>query len=253
MKNPEINVSKSLTELLFPKKIGQLVAVYSRRQDGNMSLSYGDTTRSLDNRKLFLSNLGIDYRNLVCAKQIHSANIYAVSKIDAGKGALTYDAAIPDTDSLITDQPDLPLAVLTADCLPVFLYDPLTPAVGIVHAGWRSAKEKIVLKTIQMMQKRFNTQAAHLQAAFGPAIDKCCCEVEEEFSGFFPGRVGEREKRLYLDLLGVNVEQLLSAGVKKENITDSAECTFCQDKDYFSFRKEGAASGRMLSVIMLKG
>ena len=68
----------------------------------------------------------------------------------------------------------------------------------------------------------------------------------------FPQDLAKREGRLYLDVPGVNLRQLLKAGLKRENIFDPALCTFCQVDDFFSFRREADASGRMLSVIMLK-
>ena len=108
----------------------------------NMSLFYGDTREALSNRKNFLNSLGIDYQYLVCAQQVHSSYVRYAREEDKGKGALSYDRAIADTDALITDRRNLPLAVFTADCLSVFLYDAVTPAVGLVHAGWRSSKKK---------------------------------------------------------------------------------------------------------------
>lgn len=117
------NKSGQFKNLNFPG----VIATFSRRIDGNMSLKYGETRDSLNNRKNFLQNLGIDYRNLVCAKQIHSSNIEYVTSQYIGKGALSYDTAIENTDALITDKKNIPLAIFTADCLSVFLYDPQNP------------------------------------------------------------------------------------------------------------------------------
>ena len=229
-----------------------LICSYSRRQMDNMSLSYGDTQNSLDNRKRFLSGLGIDYRDLVCAKQVHASYVSYATEAHKGSGALTYDNAIENTDAFITDKPGVPLAIFTADCLSVFLYDPNTRSIGLAHAGWRSTRENIIGKTVNLMQKEFGLQPLDLQVSFGPGIRGCCYEVDDDFSGYFPSTVIRKDGRLYLDLAATNKKQAVACGVKAENIFDPTLCTFCKADDFFSFRKEGQACGRMMSVIMLK-
>jgi len=229
-----------------------VTAAVSTRDSGNMSLSYGDASKSLDNRKAFLNTLGIDYRSLVCAKQIHASRISYISEDKLGRGALRYEEAIADTDALVTDRRNLPLAVFTADCLSVFLYDPSTPAISVVHAGWRSSREEIVLKTIKFMQDKFNAAPEKLLAAFGPCIRSCCYEVSGEFLEFFPDNLIKKDSRDYLDLSAVNKKQLLASGLREPNITDCRMCTFCRNTDFFSYRKESELAGRMMSVMMLK-
>jgi len=232
--------------------VGENVAcAFSSKAGGNMSLSYGDTSRALENRKSFLSSLGIDYKDLVCAKQVHGNSVRYASEADKGRGALAYSASIPDTDGLITDTRDLPLAIFTADCLSVFLYDPQRPAIGLIHAGWRSSEAGIVACAVKSMQGKFNTDPARLIAGFGPRIKDCCYEVARDFKGKFSLGLAERTGRLYLDLAQVNKEQLTGLGVKEKNIFDSDFCTSCSNEEFFSFRKEGKEAGRMLSVIML--
>ncbi|MDD5432336.1 MAG: peptidoglycan editing factor PgeF [Candidatus Omnitrophica bacterium] len=225
-----------------------LVCATSNRQHGNTSLFYQNIEHSLDNRKGFLETLGIDYRDLVCAKQIHSNKVVYVTEEDRGKGALTYDSSIPDTDAFITDIKKLPLAIFTADCLCVSLFDSSRPSVGIVHAGWKSTKENIVLETIRLMQEKFDAQPKNLSASFSPAIRNCCYEVGKDFGG----ALIERDGRFYFDLIKANKEQLLAAGLSSGNIFDSGICTSCRNNEYFSYRKERDKSARMLSVIMLK-
>lgn len=239
--------------MLFEKfPDAKVIYAFSNRAQGNMSLCYGDTKKSLDNRKGFLQELGIDYRDLICAKQVHGNRVRYVREGDRGKGALSYDTAISGTDGLITDRRRLPLAIFTADCLPVFLYDPKAEAIGLAHAGWRSTKERIAETAFQSMQDEFNTQAKDLCIGFGPAIRSCCYAVEEEFSDFFSDGIIKRDNHYYLDLIQINTKQLLALGVKQENIFDSRICTFCSNKDFFSFRKEAENCGRMMSVLMLR-
>lgn len=218
----------------------------------NMSLVYGPPQGALENRKDFLFQLGIDYRDLVCAKQAHASNIRCVQESDRGRGALTHGDSIDDTDAFITDRKKLPLAVFTADCLSVFLFDPEKSAIGVVHAGWRGSQKGILGKTIEAMRKEFKTESKDLLAGFGPAIRECCYEVGKEFKDSFSEGLRSKSGRLYLDLAGINRRQLLEAGVKEENITDPGICTSCRNKEYFSYRREGKSCGRMMSVIMLK-
>jgi YfiH family protein len=235
----------------FPKL--DLLCTFSTRILGNMSLFYGDTGNALENRKKFLQGLGIDYRDLVCTKQVHGSVARYIQDKDTGKGALSYDNAISDTDALITDKKNVPLSIFTADCLSVFLYDSKTPGIGLVHAGWRSSKENITCKTVKSMQEKFNTKVEDLYAGFGPAIRDCCYEVGGELTNFFPPEyLIKRDKRYYLDLVGINKKQLLGLGVKDKNIFDSKICTACRSEDSFSYRKEGSSCGRMMSVMMLR-
>jgi YfiH family protein len=216
-----------------------------------MSLCYGDTANALSDRKKFLGELSIDYARLVGAQQTHSKNVKYVLEADSGKGALVYDSAIPDTDAFITDKPGIPLSAFTADCLSVFLYDPVKSAIAMVHAGWRGTQKGISGIAVEAMQTEFKTNPKDLMAYFGPCIRSCCFEVEADFKNFFPGKVIERENKLFLDIPAVNIEQLTQSGVKKSSISDCGFCTFCQNDRFFSFRKEADLAGRLISVIML--
>lgn len=229
-----------------------LICAFSNRYMGNMSLVYGDIRDSLDNRKIFLRKLGIDYHNLVCVQQVHGSKVRYIQESDKGKGALSYDSAIVDTDALITDERNLPLAIFTADCLAVFLYDPDRPAVGLIHTGWRSTKENITTKAVLLMQEIFNTKPDDLYVGFGSVIRDCCYQVGKEFSDCFTYGLKQRDGHYYLDLAGINKKQLLDSGVKPERIFDTNICTSCRNTEFFSYRKEGSGCGRIMSVIMLK-
>lgn len=228
------------------------VAAFSRRQDGNMSLSYGDTKNSLDNRRRFLEPLGIDYRSLICAKQVHGKNIEYVTEANKGRGALDYDSSFADTDGFFTDRKSVPLAVLTADCLSVFIYDPRRPAIAILHAGWRGSELNICAEGVRIMQERFASQPHRMLVGFGPSIRSCCFEVDKDFKSNFPFGLINRDGRIFMDIALINRQQLIAAGVRQENIFDPEICTSTGNQDYFSFRKEAQGAGRLISVIMLK-
>jgi polyphenol oxidase len=120
-----------------------------------------------------------------------------------------------------------------------------------VHAGWRGTMEKIVLKTLRLMEKEFNSKTSDMIVSFGPSIKDCCYEVGADFFEKFPGDIKERGKRFYLDLSGANKRQLVDCGILEENIFDPGICTCCKSEDFFSFRREGASAGRQMSVMML--
>jgi len=224
----------------------------SKRCLGNMSLRSGGP-EALNYRRLFLSRLGIDHKSLVSAGQVHGSRARYILEKDAGSGAESYATAITETDALFTDKKNLPISILTADCLPIFLYNPDVPAIGIVHAGWRSSKENIVAGTLMQMEKELHARARDFFVSFGPAIKDCCYEVGNEFHRYFDHGLITRGGRDYLDLAAINKYQLLRAGVKAENIHDLKICTSCSNGDFFSHRREGDGCGRMLSVVMLLG
>ncbi len=232
--------------------IAGVVTAVSGRAHGNMSLSYGDTACSLRNREKFLSLLGMDYRDIVCGCQVHGGAVARVTEHERGKGALTTETAIGDTDALISNCPGLPLAIFTADCATVFVYDTATRAVGLIHAGWRGTKERIAAGTLEAMRAEFGSRPENLRVGLGPCIRPCCYEVGREVADFFPGGVREESGRHFLDLAAVNRQQLLGLGIPAGHIHDSGECTCCGTGEFFSFRREGPATGRMMSVIMVR-
>lgn len=217
-----------------------------------MSLGFGDTAGSLANRKKFLDAIGIDYRDLICAKQAHGKNVEYVTEEDKGRGALDYEGSFAGTDGFVTDKRSLPVAILTADCLSVFIYDPLRQAIAILHAGWRGTEKNICAEGIRVMRESFDSRPQSLLVGFGPSIRSCCFEVEKDFKSNFPFGLIERSGRIFMDIALINRRQLAGCGVKEENIFDPKVCTCSDNENYFSFRKEAEGSGRLISVIMLR-
>jgi len=232
--------------------LNSVIAAFSNRIDGNMSLCYGDTRNSLKSRKKLLSSLNINYRDLICAKQVHGKNIKYVIEKQKGSGALNYENSIADTDGFFTDKKGVPIAILTADCLSVFIYDPARPAIAILHAGWRSTEKNICEEGIKLMRQQFGSQSDRMLVGFGPSIRECCFEVEKDFKSNFSFGLIKRGGRIFMDIALINQQQLINCGVKEKNIFDPKICTFSDNENFFSFRKEADESGRMISVIMLR-
>lgn len=129
-----------------------VVAYFSTVKDGNISIKESLSKASgVGNRQTFFALNKIDLMRGVFCQQTHSDNIYVVEESDAGRGSVSFETGIPDTDALLTNIPGITLNILVADCVPILLYDPVKKAVGAVHAGWRGTMKLILKKTIIKM------------------------------------------------------------------------------------------------------
>ena len=163
-------------------------------------------------------------------------------------------------DALITRTPGFALGVFTADCLPIFLYDPVHEAIGLVHAGWRGTAKGVIRKAVEKMSQNFLCRNEDLLAAMGPCIGPCCYEVDapvkEAFiSGGIPwDRVSspKGDERWQLDLWGANLLQMQNSGILKENVSLLKICTSCHGETFFSYRNADKTGGRQLNFIALK-
>jgi polyphenol oxidase len=168
-------------------------------------------------------------------QQIHSARCVRVSAIGrAGEG-----------DALITSQTGLAVSIRTADCLPILVADPVSGAVGAIHAGWRGTVSGIVRETMIRMGEEFGSRPEDLRAAIGPGIGVCCYHVGAEVARHFG-----RSDAGCVDLAHDNRRQLLEAGVPEAQIEVLGVCTFC-DPRFHSWRRDKERAGRMISFIRL--
>jgi YfiH family protein len=245
----------------------------------NLGFTQQDSRASVErNRTTFLRTLGA--RNgqkpwpLITLRQIHSDLIHCISS--AGEA--------PVGDGLVTDTPGILLAIQTADCLPIILVDAKRRAVGVFHAGWRGTVKRIVEKGVGEMRRYFGARPRDIKAAIGPGVHNCCYdvgpEVRTQFESQFeyadklfhevkesdpvrekypllfltaraPGH-GELPKKILLDLVEANRQQLLAAGVPARNITASPLCTACRTDLLFSYRAEKGTTGRQMGVVGIK-
>lgn len=184
--------------------------------------------------------------NLYTVSQVHGHRVIVLDKNDQQP-----KEGMEEADAIVTNLKSLPIAVRTADCLPVFLYASKGKGIGIVHAGWRGTHKKIVQEAIKRMSWAYGVNPRDIKVALGPGIRNCCYQVNEEMSNFFPEEILSRGENCYLDLPLANIRQLKEMGVEENNIFDCGICTYC-DINYFSFRREGDAAGRMISLMMMK-
>lgn len=234
-----------------------VIQAFSSRSNGNMGLHTGDCPEDvIKRRKVFLNGLELGLDSLTAGGQTHGIRIKVVSRDDAGAGAWSQTNVIPDTDVLITRERGITLAVFTADCLPVFIYDPVTPAIAVIHAGWRGTIHQIVRLTVEKLASCFNSDPAFYWAALGPAIGGCCFQVDhdlaERFKKVDPDVIIENESGFYVDLIKFNFKALEETGLKPTRILKAGICTSCQRENFFSYRAETGSTGRMMGIIALK-
>ncbi len=204
-------------------------------------------------------------------------------------GNETPAAAVTDSpagDGLITAEPGVLLTIRIADCLPALLVDPRERVVAAIHAGWRGALARVIEKGVGDMRRAFGSDPQDLIAVLGPSIRACCFEVGEEvveaFNGKFtaaerffrklpdhaeaatdrhaflfqsaypPGHAPEHLPAACLDLIAVAQDQLVSAGVKLENVLAADYCTACRTDLFFSHRHEGGVTGRQIAAIGIR-
>ena len=186
-------------------------------------------------------------------RQTHSDHVVVVT---SGNGMIE----VADTDALITSEPELFVCVQTADCVPVLLFDPKKKVVAAIHAGWRGTVSKIAAKTVQEMTEKFNCQPSDIIAGIGPSIHIHAYEVGPEVvkaveSGFINAtallKPSLTEGKAYFDLWEANKSVLIESDVPDENIEVMGLCTFEHADLFYSARREGVDTGRMVSAIRL--
>ncbi|MCC3867360.1 peptidoglycan editing factor PgeF [Terrisporobacter mayombei] len=190
--------------------------------------------------------------NLTRNSQIHSSIVNKIDEHNIGQRI--------DGDALITNVPQVPLLILTADCVPVVIVDPVNKAIGIVHAGWRGTYDKISEKTIEKMSENYNSKPEDLICIIGPSIGPCCYEVSkdlvEKFNINLANNAGKfdiiKDNKYYLDLWKINELMLKDYKVKEENIINIQICTNCNHDKFYSYRKHNKTSKRIGTMIQIR-
>lgn len=234
-----------------------IIQAFSVKMNGNMALHTGDDpVKVLERRQIFLNGMGLQLQDLVAGVQTHGVNVRLITRQTGGAGAWDLATALPDTDALITKEPGLILSIYTADCLPVFIFDPATPAIGLAHAGWRGTLQGIAAKTLEKMMINFQTIPAQCWVAIGPAIGTECFtvaeNVAEQFAAVFPEAVTGDPPDYRVDLNRFNQCLLRNSGVSGEQIISSGLCTSCFRDDFYSYRADHHTRGRMMGIISLR-
>ncbi len=240
---------------------GRFSCAFSTRQGGvsegrcasmNLGLTRHDPKENvLENRRRFEMATGFSQPKML--RQVHSATVLDIPSEE--------EDGVQEGDALVSGALGRALGVLTADCLPVILYDPVPSAVGIAHASRVGTAQGVSAAAVKKMVDRHGADPSRLHAYLGPGIGPCCYEVGKEvLEDHQKGVPGWREfatprgdNKFVLDLWGLNRSQLESSGVPARQIHCLDLCTACRPKEFFSYRRDGPGTGRMMSVVFLQG
>jgi YfiH family protein len=205
----------------------------------------------VNNRILLAEKLMIKPDQLVFPRQTHTNCVAEISDIPENE--------IKETDALVTNKSGICLCVQTADCVPILLFDPINNVIAAVHAGWRGTVKKIVEIAVQKMVQKYKSSPENIVAAIGPSISADIYEVGNEVVEEVKKSIPNAELLLHknssgkyhVNLWEANRQVLLENGLQERNVEIFGECSFSQGSKYFSARKEGIDTGRMVSGIMI--
>ena len=210
----------------------------------NLSYNTGDEQNIVDeNRKLFFEELGLSENNIAFQKQVHGNEISFVNK----------NGNCGESDALSTNKKGLGLAITSADCTGIFIYDFKLKIIAAIHSGWRGTAKKIVQKTLLRLKDEFNCKPENLICYLSPSISQQNYEVSKETADQFDSRYYlVQNSKIFLDIKQPSYDMLINFGVKKSNIQLSNLCSFEYNSFLHSYRRDGKNSGRSIGVIAMK-
>ena len=184
-------------------------------------------------------------------RQVHSSTIHVLSNDDIK------DFIEKEGDAIITSKTNTAIGVFTADCVPVIIVDDVKGVVAAIHSGWRGTISSITKKTIEAMNREYNTEYKDVKVYIGPHIRKCCYEVSQELKETFLEETRIPEEVLFdgrrLSLEECILKDIREIGVLEENIYTLNLCTYCnEDIKLHSYRKSNGDYGRLFSFVILK-
>jgi hypothetical protein len=231
------------------------LAAFTERTGGESSPPFDGLNLSFEgdgrdavraNRARVIRGLGIP--PFATAEQPHGDRAVRVGAKRAGAGFEDPTGRIPRADAMYTASAGLPLAVLTADCLPIVMASPVHGVVAVVHAGWRGLAAGLLARAAALFE-----EPKEVRVAVGPAIGPCHYEVGEDVAlavaaGSEVGAVTERRgARIALDLVATARAVLRAAGIRR--VADTGLCTACERRRFFSYRRDGE-TGRQAGIAM---
>ena len=210
----------------------------------NLSYSVGDDSATVtENRKAFWAEFGLTESQIAFQKQIHSDIITYTNK----------PGNVGESDALITDVPGLGIAVSTADCTPVLIYDPVKKIIAAVHSGWRGTQKRILEKTLKKLLSEFGSSVNDLFIFIAPSISQKNYEVGEEVAALFTSKYLKPNGGKYLlDVKGVNYDILIENGIPENQIELNDLCTYEEKNLLHSYRRDGKQSGRAMCLLVMR-
>ena len=255
----------------LPASQGRAVAFSTTREGGCSTGAYaslnctaytGDNPACVErNQQLLRDMLPYPPQELVIPYQTHGTSCLTIDETYLNASAEQKQKMLQGVDALTTNHADICLCISTADCIPVLIYDQTHHAAAAIHAGWRGTVQRIVSQTLQQMQQRYGTEGKGCIACIGPGILLQAFETGDEVyeafaaAGFPMSQLSYRHpstQKYHLDLPAANLLQLQEFGIPIAQIEQSGICTYTQHDRFFSSRRLGIKSGRILSGIMLR-
>lgn len=213
------------------------------------------------NREVLCETLGVEPDFLFVPNQTHGDAICIIDADFLGQDPSDQQERLRAIDAIITPLDNVGIGITTADCVPLVFYCLQSAVIAVAHAGWRGSSKKIADKVVKRMQEDYNCVPADIYATIFPCINRNVYEVGEEVISALAKtgidlkeatECGNHLGHFFLDLVSVNRQQLLASGLLPEHIEELSDCTYTWDEDFFSARRQGIDSGRMLSGIVMK-
>ena len=207
------------------------------------------------NIRLLAESLDFPVEGFTLSDQTHDLNVLPITWEDRGKGVVK-PRNYKNIDALITDEKNIMLTTFFADCIPLYILDTLTPAIGMAHSGWKGTVGQIGVLTLKAMSKHYGTRAKNCMVAIGPGIGPHAFEsgvdVAEKIFALSPTNVKSLNKGKFLaDLWKINRDIMYRNGVPEKNIVMAEHCTYMCKDSYFSYRREEGQTGRMAACMAL--
>lgn len=226
----------------------------------NLGLHVGDQEELvLENRRRLAAVMASGLDDMVCCEQVHGGEVTVVGTGERGRGIRRLDDALPGYDAMITAEPGVYLLSFYADCVPVYIFDPVHRVVASAHCGWKGTMARITVNALAVMNREFGTQADAAWAFIGPGIGPCCFQispdlgrrVHDEFPEWHDiiSTTGDSQ---YWNLTATNARILQAVGIKPDNISICELCTACHRELFFSFRRDRGETGRMAAWLGLQ-
>ena len=233
----------------------------------DLTFTRGDDPDAVrENFRLIGRALDIRPEDMVYAMQTHTTNVIEATKAERGMGVIK-DRCFSDIDGFVTNTPGVALVTTYADCVPIFLADPVKRAIGLSHSGWRGTVNNIADVTVKKMTSLYGSNPADIIAFVGPSICRNCYEIGSDVADVFAARYGEKvfdgilypaapdrpfDGKFRLDLHRANVVNLLAAGLLEENIGVTDICTCCNPGLLFSHRASKGQRGGLCGFMEIR-
>lgn len=214
----------------------------SQRQDGSMKNNGVFHTETIAH---FLQKNAVE-QSLVVMNQVHGTTVQVVEHMQ--------NTPFTQTDGIICKERNIALGVVTADCLPIVLFDPEQNVYSAVHAGYRGLYDGIIDVTLKKYDEMGSTRS-NILVGVGPAIGVCCYNISDERADMFAERFGKefieyRDDKRYLDLKKIAMMECITRGVTSEKISVQDICTQSSLDTYFSYRGDSTETfGELITVI----